>query len=163
MGREVLAAALLVLAALAPARAMDLKVESDTVTMSGSVVGPECNELETILLQHQIRRIVLRNSGGGDARTGYCVGDLIRVRGLATVIRGRCASSCSRMWLGGVERTVDGPNSRVGLHSNHSNGGGLSPEAPQKLRDWIVHRVPDVSHLPAVYLTGRSRIGPFHV
>jgi hypothetical protein len=157
VGREVLAATLLVLAALVPARAMDLKVEGDTVTMSGSVVGPECKELETLLSQNAIKRVVLTNSGGGDARTGYCVGDLIRARGLATMIRGRCASSCSRMWLGGVERTLDGPNSRVGLHGNYSNGGGLSPEAPQKLRDWIVHRVPDVDqtlmekwiHLPS--------------
>jgi hypothetical protein len=97
VGREVLAATLLVLAALVPARAMDLKVEGDTVTMSGSVVGPECKELETLLSQNAIKRVVLTNSGGGDARTGYCVGDLIRARGLATMIRGRCASSCSRM------------------------------------------------------------------
>ncbi len=121
-----------------------MKVEGDTVILSGSVVGSECAGLETLLSQHVIKRVVLTNSGGGDARAGYCVGDLVRERGLATVIRGRCASSCSRMWLGGVER-------------NYANGGGLLPEAPQKLRDWIVHRVPDVDkglmerwiHLPS--------------
>jgi len=49
------------------------------------------------------------------------------------------------------------PTSRVGLHGNYSSGGGLLPEAPQKLRDWIVHRAPDVDqtlmekwiHLPS--------------
>ena len=86
---------------------MDMKVEGDTVTLSGSVVGSECNDLEALLSGTAIKRVVLTNSGGGDARAGYCVGDLLCARGLATVIRGRCASS-SRMWLGGVDRTLDG-------------------------------------------------------
>src|SRR5579863_503005 len=94
--------------------AMDMKVEGSSVVLSGSVVGSECTTLEQLLSQNNIATVVLTNSGGGDARAGYCVGDLVRERGLATVIRGRCASSCSRMWLGGVARTLDGPNSRVG-------------------------------------------------
>jgi hypothetical protein len=88
--------------------------------------------------------VVLTDSSGGNAAAGYCVGALIRKRGLATVIRGRCASSCSRMWLGGVERTLDGPTSRVGLHGNYATGGGLLPDAPNKLREWIPQYAPSV-------------------
>jgi hypothetical protein len=73
-----------------------------------------------------------------------CVGALIRRSGLSTVIRGRCASSCSRMWLGGVERTLDGPNSRVGLHGNYDQGGGLLADAPIGLRTWIPQYAPSV-------------------
>jgi hypothetical protein len=122
---------------------MDLKVEGNSLIMSGSVVGSECETLDSLLSKNDIKLVVLTNSGGGDARTGYCVGALIRDRGLSTQIRGRCASSCSRMWLGGVERTLEGPDSRVGLHGNY-NMGGLLADAPQKLREWIPRYAPSV-------------------
>ena len=136
--------ALLFMAMAFPSQAMDMKVEGETIVMSGPVDGSECTNLGTILSQARIRTVVLTNSGGGNARAGYCVGDLIRERGLSTVIRGRCASSCSRMWLGGVDRTLEGPNSRVGLHGNYASGGGLLPDAPQRLRAWIPQHAPNV-------------------
>jgi hypothetical protein len=154
--KTALLSAVLMLLSL-PSWAMTLTVEGSSVVLSGSVVGSECTALEQVLSQNKIKTVVLTNSGGGDARAGYCVGDLIRERGLATTIRGRCASSCSRMWLGGLERTLDGPNSRVGLHGNYSSSGGLNADAPQKLRDWIPQHAPDVDkelmerwiHLPS--------------
>ena len=49
------------------------------------------------------------------------------------------------MWLGGVRRSLDGPNSRVGLHGNYSSSsGGLELAAPQRLRNWIPSYAPDV-------------------
>ena len=71
----------------------------EALRASGAVDGSECTALGAILSQAAIRTVALTNSGGGNARAGYCVGDLIRERGLSTVIRGRCASSCSRMWV----------------------------------------------------------------
>jgi hypothetical protein len=137
---------LLLLLVLMPSqtRAMDMKIDGESVVMSGAVDGSECTALGTILSQTKINTVVLTNSGGGNARAGYCVGDLIRERGLSTVIRGRCASSCSRMWLGGVERALEGPNSRVGLHGNYSTNGGLLPDAPYRLRTWIPQHAPNV-------------------
>jgi hypothetical protein len=79
------------------------------------------------------KTVVLGNSSGGNADAGYCVGTLIRQHGLSTVIRGSCASSCSRMWLGGVSRTFDGRYSRVGLHGNYDRNGILLPGAPDRL------------------------------
>ena len=92
-------AVLILLSLLMPfqTRAMDMKVEGESVVLSGAVDGSECTALGAILSQATIRTVILANSGGGNARAGYCVGDLIRERGLSTVIRGRCASSCSRM------------------------------------------------------------------
>ena len=127
-----------------PSFAMDISVEGQSVIMSGSVSRADCDTLGSVLSKNDIKLIVLRDSGGGDANAGYCVGALIRQRGLSTVIRGRCASSCSRMWLGGVERTLEGANSRVGLHGNYGNGGGLLPDAPQRLRAWIPQYAPSV-------------------
>ena len=141
-----LAAALLLLMSL-PAAAMDLKVEGSTVVMSGAVVGTECDALANLVAQSMIRTpirtVVLANSGGGDPPTGYCVGELIRKHGLSTVIRGRCSSACSRMWLGGVERSLDGPNAKVGVHGNYGYG-GLIPGSPEKLRAWIPKYAPAV-------------------
>jgi len=56
-----------------------------------------------------------------------------------------------------VDRTLDGPNSRVGLHGNYDNSGGLLAAAPQRLRAWIPQRAPAVDkelmerwiHLPS--------------
>jgi hypothetical protein len=117
--------------------AMDLRVQDNTVYMSGPVVGHECADLKKILDTRWIRWVVLSNSNGGDANTGYCVGELIRARGVNTSINGNCVSSCSRMWLGGVERILDSPGSFVGLHGHYDASGNLLPDSPARLRAWI--------------------------
>jgi hypothetical protein len=100
----------------------------DRLGMLAAGVDPAANAIGVV---------VLTNSHGGNADAGYCVGELIRQRRLATVIRGSCNSSCSRMWLGGVSRTLDGANSRVVLHSNYDSNGNLRPGAPARLRAWL--------------------------
>jgi hypothetical protein len=125
-----------------PVFSMEIQVQGNEVAMSGHVNGSECSDLRTILQNNSVNLVVLGNSTGGDADAGYCVGALIRQQGLATVIRGSCASSCSRMWLGGVSRTLDGPNSRVGLHGNYDREGTLLPAAPARLRAWLPSYAP---------------------
>jgi hypothetical protein len=140
-----LLAAVALLAALWPAdaSAMTIRVDGDVVTMSGKVLGHECDDLQRIVSSQKIRTVVLTNSGGGDANAGYCVGELVRNNGLATIIKGRCASSCSRMWLGGVTRRLEGAGSRVGLHGNYRRG-QLKPEAPERLRGWLPRFAPSI-------------------
>ena len=144
MGVRLILLAILALLAPGAAQAMTMKTEGDTIVMSGAVVKADCTEFETLASRPGIRRVVLTNSGGGDASSGYCIGAAIRRLGLSAVIRGRCASSCSRMWLGGVERTLEGQDSRVGLHGNYADSGGLLSDAPQKLRTWIPQYAPGV-------------------
>jgi hypothetical protein len=91
---------------------MNFEVHGDEVWLSGPVIGSEYEQLLAILASHPIKTVVFTQSHGGDADAGYDVGELVRQRGLATVIRGSCTSSCSRMWLGGVTRTLEGANSR---------------------------------------------------
>src|SRR5947209_6570848 len=136
--------ALLVAGALcsAPAFGMDVEIQGNQVVMSGRVTGAECSELQPILQQNPIRTIVLTRSNGGNADAGYCVGALVRHYRLATLIRGSCESSCSRMWLGGVSRMLDGANSRVGLHGNYYRRGKLLPGAPARLQAWIPSYAP---------------------
>lgn len=126
------------------ALAMTMTVDGARVVLSGSVEGDECGRLGSILQQTAVRTVVLTQSQGGNAEAGYCVGALIRARGLDTVIRGSCNSSCSRMWLGGVSRTLDGKNARVGLHGNYRNG-TLEPGTPARLQAWIPMYAPEVN------------------
>ena len=137
---------LLFLAALSAqsASAMDITVEGSTVTMGGRVVGTECDQLRNIISNNRIENVILTNSPGGDADAGYCVGALIRESRLSTSIRGSCASSCSRMWLGGIIRTLTGNDSRVGLHGNYGSTGALLAAAPARLRSWIPLYAPSV-------------------
>ena len=115
---------------------------NDTLVLSGRVVEGDCWELED-RIDKKIKTIVLTNSGGGRASEGYCIGELIREKKLNTEIDHRCASSCSRMWLGGVQRTLKGAWSRVGLHSNYKDG-YATYEGTEKLREWIPRFVPHV-------------------
>jgi len=147
MTRAMVGLGLLLAAALARspgALAMSMTVDGARVVLSGPVEGDECGRLKSILRRTAVRTVVLTQSHGGNAATGYCVGELIRARGLDTVICGSCNSSCSRMWLGGVSRTLDGKNARVGLHGNYQQG-ALEPGAPERLRAWILKYAPRVN------------------
>jgi len=116
---------------------MDFQVHGDEVWLSGHVTGSEYSQLLAILATNPIKMVVFTYSGGGNANAGYNVGELIRQRGLATVVRGSCASSCSRMWLGGVKRSLEGLSARVGMHGNYDDAGDLLPAAPLRLRTWL--------------------------
>jgi hypothetical protein len=123
---------------------MEISVAGTTVYMSGPVVGGECDKLKQIISTNQINLVVLSNSNGGNANTGYCVGETIRKHKISTSIDGFCLSSCSRMWLGGVTRKLEGDESTVGLHGNYKNSGHLIDESTARLRQWIPRFAPDV-------------------
>ena len=92
---------IVLLCCVVDASAMGVEVRVPFVVLSGPVIGIESRVLEDILEKNPgITTVVLKNSKGGDARTGYQVGELIRERGLNTSLSGYCMSSCSRMFLG---------------------------------------------------------------
>ena len=123
--------------------AMDISVVGTTVRLSGPVVGGECDKLKQIISETKIELVVLSNSNGGNANTGYCIGETIRKNKISTSIEGFCLSSCSRMWLGGVTRKLEGDDSTVGLHGNYK-GVHLIEESTARLRAWIPRFAPDV-------------------
>jgi hypothetical protein len=126
------------------AASMEISVTGTMVHMSGPVVGGECDKLKQIISTSQIHHVVLSNSNGGNANTGYCIGETIRKHKISTSIEGFCLSSCSRMWLGGVTRKLEGDESTVGLHGNYKNSGHLIDESTTRLRAWIPRFAPDV-------------------
>jgi hypothetical protein len=125
-----------------PAQGMDIRTCDDQVILSGPVEGNEYNRVEDILSQNpKIRTAVLRNSPGGDADTGYRVGELFREKGIATYASGFCRSSCSRLFLGGKERYFSddyaASGTYVGFHSNYRRDGQIVPGAPSQLKRFI--------------------------
>jgi len=125
--------------------AMDLKIAGNQLILSGPVIGGDLGKVEKILDDDRaIGTVILRNSPGGDAPTGYRVGELFRARGLRTAISGYCYSSCSRMFLGGASRhfTDDFPPeyTHVGFHGHYDGQGYLVVKTVRDLglKDWII-------------------------
>lgn len=125
------------------AQAMEFEVRGTLVLMSGKVTGMELRELKSVLEKNPgITTVVLKNSHGGDAPTGYLVGEFIRAHGLNTALSGYCISSCSRMFLGGNQRQYsdDQPleETFVGLHGNYADTGNLLAGRMDMLKDWVI-------------------------
>ena len=118
-------------------RAMELATHGNTLILSGPVVGTELVMVKDAFAANpKIDLVVLRNSHGGDAWTGYRVGEFLRDAGVTTAVSGYCISSCSRMFLGGKYRlfTDDYPADRtlVGFHGHYGADGNLDRAAVQK-------------------------------
>ncbi len=116
-------------------------LQKGQLVMSGRVEGNEFRHLKDWLeKQPDIDTIVLKNSPGGDAATGYIIGEFIREKGLATAVAGYCLSSCSRMYLGGKKRyfsdELPAESTMVGFHGNYSNDGTLINTG--RLKSWIL-------------------------
>ncbi|WP_199104499.1 hypothetical protein [Aquitalea sp. ASV11] len=138
-----LAAGFALLAVMNVTQAMEVEVRGQAVLMSGPVTGIELRVLESTLESHpDINTVVLKNSHGGDARTGYAVGEFIRAHKLNTALSGFCISSCSRMFLGGVQRQYSDEQpldkTFVGLHGNYAVDGSLQAGRMGYLKDWVI-------------------------
>jgi len=94
---------------------MELAAHGNTIILSGPVVGTELVMVKDAFAANpKIDLVVLRNSHGGEAWTGYRVGEFFRDAGVTTAVSGYCISSCSRMFPGGKQRlfTDDFPADR---------------------------------------------------
>ncbi len=132
------------LAALA-GHGMELATHGNTIILSGPVTGTELVMVKNAFAANpNIDTVVLRNSHGGNARTGYGVGEWLRAAGVTTAVSGYCISSCSRMFLGGKTRlfTDDYPADRtyVGFHGHYDASGNLDRQSVARsgLYDWIL-------------------------
>ena len=123
--------------------AMDMEIREPFIFLSGKVTGNEQRILQTAIEEHPgITTVVLKNSSGGDARSGYATGEYIREKGLATLLSGYCRSSCSRMFLGGKTRAYsdDQPldKTAVAFHGNYAQDGSLQQARMPALKAWII-------------------------
>lgn len=138
-------AAVLLLAMLVTgqAMAMSMEVAGNQIILSGAVAREDFSKFIALLDTNKaVDTVILRDSPGGESRTGYDIGATIRARGLNTAVSGYCRSSCSRMFLGGVQRQIadDQPvgKTHVGFHGNYQTGGRIDQSAVEKLRKYII-------------------------
>lgn len=77
-------------------------------------------------------------SFGGSVYEAIKIGELIRKRGLITVLSNNCFSACSLVFLGGVERRVPAPHHSLGFHRISSRGWALpaSDEVYDRVREY---------------------------
>jgi hypothetical protein len=127
------------------ASAMELAKFGNTIILSGPVTGAEWAMVKDAFAENpHIDLVVLRNSHGGNADTGYQVGAFFRSVGVTTAVSGYCISSCSRMFLGGKQRlfTDDYPldQTRVGFHGHYDAHGDLNGASVARgdLLNWII-------------------------
>ena len=130
--------------ATSPGHTMTSVVAGDQLILAGPVISGDYDAVESNLsFSPKIKTVILRNSPGGDAPTGYRLGELFRQRSLQTAVSGYCYSSCSRLFLGGKERyfTDDYPPefTQIGFHG-HYDYGVLNAAAVNALhlKDWII-------------------------
>lgn len=124
---------------------MAVVVVGNALVLSGPVVGSELAKVKDAFSANpKINLVVLRNSYGGDAWTGYRLGELFREAGVTTAVSGYCVSACSRMFLGGKQRrfTNDYPADRtyVGFHGHYDAQGTLDLRSVHSLGlyQWIL-------------------------
>ena len=125
-----------------PLNAMELKICGEQVILSGKVEGNEYGRVSDAFSKNpNLKVVVLRNSPGGDADTGYKLGEFFRQNGITTYLSGYCRSSCSRLFLGGKARyfTDDSPAAKthIGFHSNYRDNGQIVAGAPSKLQQFV--------------------------
>jgi hypothetical protein len=125
--------------------AMKVMTNGDQLILSGPVIAGDYDAVAgTLASNPQIKIVILRNSPGGDAPTGYHLGELFRRKSMQTAVSGYCYSSCSRLYLGGKERyfTDDYPPqyTQIGFHGLYYRNGELNAAyvAETHLKDWII-------------------------
>jgi hypothetical protein len=128
-----------------PTSAMEVTTIGSQLVLSGGVVdGDVAKVKDALAATAAVDTIVLRNSPGGDAPTGYRLGELFREKGFRTLVSGFCYSSCSRMFLGGKTRYFTDDYlavlTHVGLHGHYGRDGRLASQvvSAHGLRDWII-------------------------
>ena len=134
---------LLLAVAPPPASAMTMQAAGDQMVLSGPVRPGDGQRFRELLAANPgVRTVILRDSPGGDAASGYEIGEHIRQKGLRTALSGYCRSSCSRMFLGGVERGFTDEQragkTYVAFHGNYEESGQLMARMVPVLQQWIV-------------------------
>jgi RDD family len=91
-------------------------VDKGTVLeFSGGITFGVAEEMESFLAAMENVRWVRLNSIGGRILEAQKMSDLVKARGLITVVSKDCLSACTIVFLGGKERWI-GPNARLGFH-----------------------------------------------
>ena len=118
-----------------PSSAMVMYVEGTQLIVTGPLSGFELTQFSASLAPN-ITTVVLTNSSGGDFASGLNLASIIRQRGLATVAKGYCQSSCANAFLGGVRRYLADDLSSVAFHGHYDRLGRTLQSQIGQLRNF---------------------------
>jgi hypothetical protein len=118
----------LLLVFAAPASAATITVEpanGNTPTIVGLQGKLRSEDIEEFRLKigNLSNAVVVFESDGGHLLAGIRIGEMIRLRGFATLVPpgARCASACAIAWLGGTQRFMGEP-ALIGFHAAYREG-----------------------------------------
>jgi len=131
------------------------------IALQGSVARSAIDKFDEALAGAAAERCaepltLVLESPGGDFFTGLWLGHRVRARGMHTVSRYPCASSCASIFLGGVDRVLWGQRATLGFHQASTSekvdrGSGRSciqedsDPLMLELRSYLTHMVPETS------------------
>ncbi|MBV1775145.1 hypothetical protein KSF73_05400 [Burkholderiaceae bacterium DAT-1] len=126
-------------------QAMSMRMEGTTLIVSGSVVPEDASLFADMMTAGQVERVLFRDSRGGDLKAGYSIAAQIESSGVATLLEGRCASSCAIMFMGGKVRAfsanADLRTASLGFHGSHDKvTKAASVKGRPKLYNWLMTR-----------------------
>ena len=82
------------------------KISKNTLSFIGTINEDELDKFKEVFSE-DITRIIV-DSGGGRTIVGFRIGQLISLRDIEVVVKGRCMSSCANyIFAGAKKRTID--------------------------------------------------------
>ena len=112
----------LLLCVSSPASAMQMHVSGNQLIVTGPLSGFELTQFGAAITPN-VTTVVFVNSSGGDYAAGLNLAAEIRRRGLSTIAKGYCSSSCGNAFLGGVQRYLADSRSYVAFHGHYNEYG----------------------------------------
>ena len=92
-------------------------------SVTGSVGWGSAKAVEAAITANPEIRLIEIESTGGYVREADLIVDMVRKYGLDTLVRGKCYSACTEIYLAGQRRYV-GPQARFGFHQSGYEGRG---------------------------------------
>ena len=133
---------------ITPAHAqMEISVKGDVVTMKGMVDHEACDLLWFMLRRVPTVKTIALSSRGGYMQAGRCIGSMVRDYKLSTIVLDHCMVGCAAIFLGGVERSFEGPKSTLVLQGSflvRSKERALDPAQQAIDREWYPLMVPQI-------------------
>jgi len=104
-----------------PATSVGTRDNGRVIMVAGPLRWSVVASLRAALASHPKAEIIELDSPGGRVSTGLELHDIIRARGLATLVRTACVSACTDAFLAGRRRWA-GPSARLGFHQGAVGG-----------------------------------------
>lgn len=110
------------------------------------------------LTVHRSIQNVELGSFGGNVYEAIQIGELIRKKGLNTVLSNNCFSACTLIFLGGVERQIPAPYYSLGFHRVTSRGWPVpeNDEVYEKIKSYAQRMMGDGDAIIRANLTGNG-------